>query len=118
MKSKKLIEELQRIDPSGEMEVCVHNEDIYFIEKQPAYYDGGFQVLIKDGDNIKGIKYVIDGSKIKLHLFDLEYRIIDDPDFPVEIPDAGNYLTKCFKERVENFRKESKEINKEIKNED
>lgn len=117
MKSKILIEELQKIDPSGEMEVCVGNQDIWFLDKQPAYYDGVLQVIKNENGVVNGIKYVISGSKIKLVLFDLEYKIMDDPDFPVEFPDSEGYIFECIKEDIENWREESRreiEITEEL----
>jgi hypothetical protein len=34
MKTKEVIRQLQKQDPSGELEVCVNNEDIFFIEEE------------------------------------------------------------------------------------
>lgn len=71
MKTKKLIDLLQKADPSGELEACVGNADIHFVERTPAYYDGSLQVLIRDENNpfynIKGGKYVRSGSKVQIH---------------------------------------------------
>lgn len=68
MKSKEVIRLLQELDPDGETEVCVGNMDIDYIECLPAYYDGTLQVLqrdeSKDGYNIIGAKYCIDGDKL------------------------------------------------------
>lgn len=117
MKTKILIEELQKIDPSGEMEVCVGNQDIWFLDKQPAYYDGVLQVIKNENGVVSGIKYIISGNKISLKLFDLEYKIMDDPDFPVELPDGGGYIFKCLKEDIEKWREESRkeiELTKEL----
>ena len=36
MKSKELIQLLQEEDPTGEVEVCVNNVDIYFLSTEPA----------------------------------------------------------------------------------
>lgn len=71
MKTKKLIELLQQEDPSGEIEVCVGNVDIFFVERLPAYYDGSLQVLERDeslnGYNIIGGKYVRSGHKVVIN---------------------------------------------------
>ena len=48
MKVKDLIKQLQELDPTGEIEVCVGNSDIIDISLFPAYYDGYLQVLKKD----------------------------------------------------------------------
>ena len=71
MKTKELIRQLQDADPSGEIEVCVGNVDIHFVERLEAYYDGTLQVLTRDetrkGYKIVGGKYKRTGSKINLH---------------------------------------------------
>lgn len=55
MKTKKLIELLNQCDPSGELEVCLDNIDICSVGREPAYYDGALQVLIRnDKDDNNG----------------------------------------------------------------
>ncbi len=55
MKTKELIRQLQREDPSGELECCVDNSDIFFVEHLPAYYDGCLEVLVRDkSSELKG----------------------------------------------------------------
>ncbi len=75
MKTKELIKRLQEEDPSGEIEVCVGNVDIHFVERMPAYYDGSLQVLIRDYNtkyyNIIGGKYVREGQKVKIHIMSI-----------------------------------------------
>lgn len=67
MKSKTLIEMLQKADPTGNEEVCVGNVDIHFVETMPAYYDGTLQVLERNEElecyNIIGAKYRRSGVK-------------------------------------------------------
>jgi len=48
MKSKKLIELLQAEDPTGEIEVCIGNQDVFCLESKPAYWDGCPQILIRN----------------------------------------------------------------------
>jgi len=76
MKTKKLIAELQNIDPTGENEVCVENKDIHFVEAIEAYWDGRLQLLIRDPDeyyyNVIGGKVTQKGSKIKIHTMGIE----------------------------------------------
>ena len=71
MKTKELIAELQKIDPTGENEVCVENKDIHFVEAMEAYCDGRLQRLIRDPDenyyNVIGGKVIAQGSKIKIN---------------------------------------------------
>ena len=46
MKTKDLIKRLHECDPSGELDVCVDNEDINSVHAMEAYYDGKLQVLL------------------------------------------------------------------------
>lgn len=75
MKTKELIRRLQEEDPSGEIEVCVGNVDIHFVERMPAYYDGSLQVLKRDENNkyynIVGGKYVRNGEKVSIHILSI-----------------------------------------------
>jgi len=47
VKTKDLIAQLQREDPSGELECCVGNEDIYLVERLPSYYDGDLKFALE-----------------------------------------------------------------------
>ena len=40
MKTKDLIKLLKEEDPSGEEEVCIDNQPVWFVQRMPAYYDG------------------------------------------------------------------------------
>jgi hypothetical protein len=92
MKTKELIKRLQEEDPSGEIEVCVGNVDIHFVERMPAYYDGSLQVLIRDYNtkyyNIVGGKYVREGQKVKIHILSITDAISNaasvDANFEVD----------------------------------
>lgn len=67
MKTKELIRQLQKVDPSGEEEVCVANMDILTVDSLPAYYDGPAQVLIRDSeDKIIGGRYKRSGIKVQI----------------------------------------------------
>lgn len=84
MKTKELIRQLMEADPSGEEECCVGNVDIHYVCKDPAYYDGSLQVLLRDETekqyyNIIGGKYVRTGYKIQIHTLAIS-DIMDDPD--------------------------------------
>ena len=78
MKTKELIRQLQEADPSGELEVGIHNEDILSIEHLPAYYDGSLQVINKNekGHIVSGEIYRT-GSKIKICTYPLEDAVLD-----------------------------------------
>lgn len=69
MKSKELIKQLQELDPTGEIEVAVGNQDIWLVDCYPAYYDGNLQVLKRINSeyyDITGVEFKIQGSKIDL----------------------------------------------------
>lgn len=87
MKTRDLIKALQEEDPSGEIECCVGNEDIHFIEEVPAFYDGPLQVLIRDPNNkfynIIGAKLVSSGKKIQIHYLSLEDAILGNLEIPI-----------------------------------
>ena len=105
MKTKELIAELQRIDPDGEGEVCVDNRDIYYVAREPAYWDGRLQRLVIDETKkpywcIAGGKFVSRGDKISIQALSLFDLATDDPDTPVEF-DEGS---KCYEEMIENCR--------------
>ena len=40
MKTKDLIKMLKEADPTGEEEVCIDNQPVWFVQRMPAYYDG------------------------------------------------------------------------------
>ena len=110
MKTKELIRQLQEKDPGGEEEVCVGNEDIFFVEYEPAYYDGSLQILVRDEEkkpyyNIVGAKFRRSGSKIQIHTVSIAMAIMDNPDLPVEFI-GGKGLH--YEEDVQNWRDESR----------
>ena len=85
MKTKDLIAALQENDPSGEIECCVGNADIHFVDVEPAYYDGRLQILERDHSkdpyyNIVGAKRTSKGSKVVLHVYSIEDYISDNPE--------------------------------------
>jgi hypothetical protein len=112
MKTKKLIEELMKIDPAGECEVYSIG-DIEFLQRLPWYYDGRPGVLIRDLDNtfemdgnVVGIRQHTeeDGDKIYLHckcLDDFAWDVVVDKADPVIIGDE-HFIEKWkrYKEEV------------------
>lgn len=52
MKTKDLVKILTDKDPSGELEVCVNNLDILYVERLPGYYDGASQVFQRDSSGV------------------------------------------------------------------
>lgn len=83
MKTKELIRRLMEEDPSGELEVCVDNVDIFYVEGLPGYYDGASQILIRDetkkGYNIIGGRYNTKQNKICIHTLSIYDAISNDP---------------------------------------
>lgn len=85
MKSKELIERLQRLDPTGECQVYGEG-DIYTAIRLPWYYDGRPGILIKDPDrdkdefNILGLRQhsIDDGDKIYLQCYTLDDAASDE----------------------------------------
>lgn len=85
MKTRDLIAALNEHDPSGEVECCVGNAAIYYIENMPAWYDGKLQLLIQDHSkdpyyNVIGAKRTSQGRKIVLYTYSIEDYISDDPE--------------------------------------
>ena len=111
MKSKEVIRLIQEIDPTGEIEVCVGNEDIHFIDRVAAYYDGCLRVLVRDPGkepyyDVVGIKYVSKGDKIDIHTLSVKDVIWEDPDVPIDYSGLGkaqaaHYLELNEKDRAE-----------------
>ena len=95
MKTRELIRLLQEADPSGELECCVDNEDIHFLEVIPAYWDGRLQVFTRDPArkgyfDIVGAKITAAGTKIKIRHLSIEDLLIDNPEMPVDTGGAGS----------------------------
>jgi hypothetical protein len=96
VKTKELIAALQKEDPSGELEVVAGSTPIYFVECQPAYYDGYLEMLIRDPNrsheyNIIGYKVTSKGDKVKLHLMDVIECIANDPALRVDTSDLSEH---------------------------
>jgi len=116
MKSKKLIELLQKEDPTGEIEVCVGGEDIYILESKPGYYDGVYQVLERNWDseyyNVTGAQYRSDGSKIVIRTLSIQDALDNDPDLPVSVVDI--FFTKKMQKEVDEWRATAKHAKEEF----
>lgn len=85
MKTRELIEQLMKADPSGELECCVNNVDIYFVAPEVGYWDGCQQVLLHDESrkpfySIIGVRFNSKETKINLTTVDWRLAISDDPD--------------------------------------
>ena len=88
MKTKELIKLLSELDPTGEEECCVSNEDIYSVVKVPAYYDGALEILERDRTsklyNVTGITFRKSGVKIVLRTLSAEIALFQDPHLSVQ----------------------------------
>jgi len=67
MKTKELIEQLQKEDPSGELHIRINGMMPIFAEKKPGYYDGFYQY--QEGDKII---ISTQGEKVDIITLDLE----------------------------------------------
>jgi len=119
VKAKELIRRLQDLDPSGEIEVTVGGHDIYFLDMDPGYYDGCYQVLIQDPEligksySVIGIEIRAGGQKIDLHTMGYKDVLENDPDAPVTYD--SDYAKRNYKSRVEAYRTDMKPLNTEEK---
>jgi hypothetical protein len=117
VKTKDLIAALQEADPTGEEQVCVGNEDIHFVQREPAYYDGALQVLKRDTEqscyNIVGVEYRRSGDKVQIHTLSAEWVILEDSEAPVTFDSdpPSEYLI----EKVEGFRRKARELDEKYK---
>ncbi len=121
MKTKELIERLQDADSTGELEVCVENKDIYFVERKEAYWDGRLQRIICDPElrgkcySVVDGKIVSSGHKVELILMGIEDIIENDPDAPIDLSDAGSEEEKArWEKRIAEWRNEMRLIHAEL----
>ena len=116
MKTKEVIRLLQEADPTGEEEVSVGNQDVYDVRKEPAYWDGCQQILIRDESlncyNVIGAKYTSEGSKIVISPMSIDRAVWENPDLPVEF--EGD-LAQDYQERVKKYRKQVRDFDEECK---
>jgi hypothetical protein len=124
MKTKELIKRLQEADPTGEVECCVGNLDIYYLSHESAYYDGALQVLLHDETkrdkawSVIGAKLKGNGTKIQIHTMSIEDVIFDvvekdTDDFPVSV--EGYVSGTHYEKDVERWKQEARKIHKEIR---
>jgi hypothetical protein len=115
MKSKKLIELLQKEDPTGETEICLSSEDgnvdILFLEHKPGYWDGAYQVLERNWAseyyNVTGAQYRRDGSKIIIVPHSIQDALENNPDLPITVIDVSKDA-KRMQKTVDGWRDKAK----------
>lgn len=104
MKVKKLIELLQQVDPTGELECGVGNEDIFAVYKDPAYYDGCQQILIRDESkncyNVVAAKITAYGTKVVIRPLSITDAIWENPALEVDTSETNGKYDKL----IENWR--------------
>ncbi len=106
MKTKELVEELNKIDPEGNCEVTFGGAITYLI-RLPWYYDGKCPILIKNDDgDIIGMREATaeDGDKIVVYTmtvddlgYDEEWDKIDNPDINYTIEGGDRFLQRYQK---------------------
>jgi hypothetical protein len=85
MKTKVLIEQLQKSDPTGELECCVGNGDIWGLEVKSSYWDGKLQVFqFNENNQPISAKRVSKGDKLDIRPIYISEVIGEYPGFVVE----------------------------------
>lgn len=114
MKTKELIRQLMKADPTGEEEVCVGNTDIHFVERLAAYYDGPLQVLERDEDcefyNIVGARYKRTGYKVNIFTLSICDAILNTPEIPVDYSELSATQIEATKKAHDDLRRWHKHL--------
>jgi hypothetical protein len=115
MKTRELIDQLQRADPSGELEVIADGTPVYFVSRQDAYYDGPLEMLIHDDSkrpyySIVGYKVTQRGQKVRLHLMGLSDVLLDEPEAPVDLSELSDWSRERWANRVAGVRDFMREL--------
>lgn len=105
MTTAELIEQLQRADPSGLLDVVCGNETIIGAASLPAFWDGCYQRI---GFNPPSAEIVSEGTKVSLHLCNIEWLLLDYPD--TEIKFDRNYAKEYFENHLKKDCEESIQI--------
>jgi hypothetical protein len=118
MKTKKLIELLNEADPSGELECCVGNRDIFSVYTDPAYWDGRLEVLIRDEANpyynVVGAKITAKGNKVVIRGLGIDDAIWENPELPVDLSDCSDNGGR-YAAAVQAWRNEATQGKEEVK---
>ena len=118
MKTKELIRQLQEADPSGELECCVDNADIFAVWPEEAYWDGCLQMLIRDQAkapyyDVIGAKVTSKGTKVRIRPMNISDAIFNDHTLPIEY-DCGEQRKKEKEAYYEKERAESIRISNDV----
>ena len=108
MQTKDLIQKLRSLDPIGEIEVVINNDDIQFIELQPSHYDGRAILFMADKN---GIPYRMSighrGQKIQIIPFDPETEIINNPSLKIEYNAGNDDLNQKYRSWIKKIKSEN-----------
>lgn len=111
MKTKKLIEELMKADPSGELECCVGNLDIWYVDTLPAYYDGTLQVLQRDEKGyVCGGKYKRSGQKVDIHYISFADLVYDRQNFDIDYSELSQEAREKTQKHHQEIRDSSNKL--------
>lgn len=115
MKTKELIKLLQEADPTGEEHVVVGNVDISGVYKEPAYWDGTAQKIIRDekGTPIGG-KYCREGCKIQVDTLDFNTLIWDRTELPIDYSELDPDRQISYKENHDKIRTAARNVDYEL----
>ena len=90
MKTKQLIEELTKADPTGEEDVAIAGHtDILCVYKESANSGGPYEILLRDSSedyyDVIGVKLKTKGTKITIVTHSAVDAIYTNPDIPIDI---------------------------------
>lgn len=110
MKTKDLIALLQKADPTGELECCVRNRDIFAVYPTEAYWDGPQQILVRDPANphynVVGAIFNREGTKVQIETHSIKDAIFENPELPVKI--KAKVSDDHIAENIRKWREEAK----------
>lgn len=123
MKTKELIRQLQEHDPTGENECVVDGVDIHFVQHYPGYYDGWYEVLIRDPErtgrcyDVQAVRMTRAGQKVRLHLHSAEDALLDNYNMPIELDESLGSHKERIQSMVDKWRNKSIQMDEELERE-
>jgi hypothetical protein len=109
--TSKLIELLQKADPSGQTEVCVGNVAIVAVSGLPAYYDGPLQVIERNAEGrFSSAKFVRSGSKINIFTRSVASVISDYTNFPIDLSELSEGDRRAYTASIEKIRQANRDL--------
>ncbi|MDP1712924.1 MAG: hypothetical protein Q8K86_10770 [Candidatus Nanopelagicaceae bacterium] len=119
MKTKELIRQLQKEDPTGEEEVVIGNADIFYVDNVEAYWDGKAEQLIRDPNNhyynVVGGKIRCKGNKVRIHAYSLEEAVNQNPDLPVDLSELSDYNRVAEEKIITKWREDARMLDWMVK---